>query len=901
MRKVIFCKYNYNRAPKYQTKTTIFSDEDKRYIEKYPLNDEAFFHMQSFLENYEKVKNIYPKVKFIQGKKIENGICYDYIEGVSLDEVIKRKYTDWNEKIRAMKTIIDEIYVPTTAVTTEFKMTDGFRKIFGDIDCSGDVCVCPCNLDVIFDNLMVVENKIIGFDYEWVYDFPVPNRYVIYRVLCRFYDKNLHEIEKYYTFEEYAKKFEYDEKELKKYRKMEDAFILNIYAEGDSIYTNTKYICNRKTFAEISIEEQEHEKLKKDYDKAISEYNKVIEVLHKTEDEYRITIDRLNNAAKMKMAADEKICSLNQMIQEQQGLLAENKKVYEENQQKLQTLQQEISCLMDSTSWKITKPLRWVKKKLFTKRNKENLEKNQKMVKSQPDDLIKEALLSYVEVSEKLKESQTKEKFTHNYKISIVTPLFNTPTNFLIDVLESVMAQTYSNWEFCIVNFSTNLFDEVDKICQEYAKKDARISYHVAKENLGISANTNICISYATGEYIGLLDHDDILHPCALYEVVKAINENNADFLYTDEVKFSENVKNVFMPNLKPDFTEDELRAHNFVCHFNVYSKKLYNEVGGYREKFDGSQDHDMVLRLTEKAHTIVHIPKILYYWRVHQNSVACNIEAKSYATDAGEKAVTEQFKRMGYKQYAKSVVNNIPLYRFWLDDDERVPDVTVVLWGGRTEDYRITCHSLNKLKNIKYIVLSDKEGISMGEQWNETMKRVKTRYVWFIRGGLYVQSESLLNELNLYRERKDIATIDCKIYDEKKRIFSGGAYISGDVGMPVKLRCMGGAEDYSGYENGMLHIRPVTVTTGLCTLVDMLNWKEVKGFEQTKGMSAMLYYSNVQRQKGKVNIWTPFVKAYGANDICRGESIEQLSTLSNIFGMQDPYLNEKVNILKLE
>lgn len=148
---------------------------------------------------------------------------------------------------------------------------------------------------------------------------------------------------------------------------------------------------------------------------------------------------------------------------------------------------------------------------------------------------------------------------------------------------------------------------------------DDRIQYHALEKNEGISDNTNECIKLATGNYYALLDHDDLLHPSALYEVSKVIEAKGADFIYTDEVKFRKNIYSIDNPyyfNLKPGFSKYDLRSHNYICHLTVFSKQLLeSEPVFYRHEFDGSQDHDMVLRMTEKAKKIVHIPKVLYYW----------------------------------------------------------------------------------------------------------------------------------------------------------------------------------------------------------------------------------------------------------------------------------------------
>ena len=193
-------------------------------------------------------------------------------------------------------------------------------------------------------------------------------------------------------------------------------------------------------------------------------------------------------------------------------------------------------------------------------------------------------------------------------------------------------------------------------------KNDHRIKYSRLTKNNGISENTNECIKMASGDYLGLLDHDDLLHPAALYEVAKVIEQKNAEFIYTDEVKFSERPEQIMSVsnfNFKPGFGKDELRAHNYICHFTVFAKKLRDkEEKLYRKEYDGSQVHDMVLRLTEKAHTIVHIPKVLYYWRVHSNSVSMDIGTKPYVVDAALGAIGSQLERCketwrGHEQFS--------------------------------------------------------------------------------------------------------------------------------------------------------------------------------------------------------------------------------------------------------
>ena len=186
---------------------------------------------------------------------------------------------------------------------------------------------------------------------------------------------------------------------------------------------------------------------------------------------------------------------------------------------------------------------------------------------------------------------------------------------------------------------------------KKYYEKDERIKYKFLGENKGIAGNTNAAIEMATGDYIALLDHDDILADYALYEVVYAINKfPNSEFLYSDEDKIDEN-DNRYDAYFKPDFAPDTLRCQNYICHFSIFKKELMEKLNGFKADYDGAQDYDIFFRMSEtaKPENITHIPKILYHWRVHSQSTAkLNSHAKNYAFEAGKKAIEDHLKRVG-------------------------------------------------------------------------------------------------------------------------------------------------------------------------------------------------------------------------------------------------------------
>ncbi len=230
--------------------------------------------------------------------------------------------------------------------------------------------------------------------------------------------------------------------------------------------------------------------------------------------------------------------------------------------------------------------------------------------------------------------------------VSICVPLYNTPEKFLRAFLNSIANQSCENWQLCCADASDNAHTEVEKIVKSYA--DSRIIY-CKIENKGIAANTNAAAKLATGEYLALADHDDVLAPHAVYEIVKAAYDTGAAFLYSDEALFTTDIRRPLTGHFKPDFAPDYLNCCNYICHFSAFKRDLFWKVGGEDPACDGSQDHDLFLKLSEKA-VPYHIPKVLYYWRVHENSTSGGTGAKPYVAAAAKKAIAAHLARVGAK-----------------------------------------------------------------------------------------------------------------------------------------------------------------------------------------------------------------------------------------------------------
>lgn len=245
-------------------------------------------------------------------------------------------------------------------------------------------------------------------------------------------------------------------------------------------------------------------------------------------------------------------------------------------------------------------------------------------------------------LDDNLLEMQRRYLFKEDYKFSIVVPVYRTNAEYLRAMIDSIKAQTYSDWELCIVDaseYKSGEDKETINIIEKYLADDKRIKFKVLEENHGISANTNAAIEMATGDFIVFADHDDMLAPDALFECAKLLeNEPDADIIYSDEDKIVAGGTKRFQPYFKPNFNIDLLRANNYICHLFVVRMSIAKQVGILNPDLDGAQDYDYILRCAEKTDSIYHIPKILYHWRCHENSTSENPDSKLYAFKAGKK-----------------------------------------------------------------------------------------------------------------------------------------------------------------------------------------------------------------------------------------------------------------------
>ena len=486
-------------------------------------------------------------------------------------------------------------------------------------------------------------------------------------------------------------------------------------------------------------------------------------------------------------------------------------------------------------------------------------------------------------------------------KISIVVPLYNTPLNFLEELLDSVVNQTYRNWELCCVDAGQDT--AVGQHVQARAKADSRIRYQKLTENEGIAGNTNHGFKLATGDYIALLDHDDILHPCALWYTAQAIVEQGADFVYTDEATFEGKVENVVLYHFKPDFMLDNLRSNNYICHLTTFSKVLMEQAGGgERAEYNGSQDYDLFLRLTEKAQKIAHIPHALYYWRSSPNSTASDISAKTYCIDAGIAALKAHSARCGVAVDDVTLIPGTPGYYktdYTMAHPGRVsiliptcdhirdletcvesiyarttyPDFEILLIENNSKEEQ-TFRSYERMRKehpdtLKVLTWQGK-GFNYSALNNFGARYATGEYLLLLNNDTEVITPGWLEEMVMYAQQKRVGCVGAKLlYPDDTIQHAGVGFGIGGVAGHLHKYFPATSDGYMGRLN---YVQDVYGDTAACLLIRKEIYDEVHGLDESYAVA----FNDVDfcvrvREAGYTNVFTPFAQLYHYESKSRG------------------------------
>lgn len=511
-----------------------------------------------------------------------------------------------------------------------------------------------------------------------------------------------------------------------------------------------------------------------------------------------------------------------------------------------------------------------------------------------------EIWLKKKQLSEAELERERNEKFEICPKYSIVIPLYNTPLNYLEELIESIVGQTYGNFQLCLADGSTQK-DVGDFIRKKYGE-DSRIVYRKLTENRGISMNTNEAIDMADGDFIMLCDHDDTIALNTLYEMTKAVNENpEIDVIYTDEDKVTMDGKHYFEPHFKPDFNLDYLRSTNYICHIFVVKKTIVDEVGTLRSEYDGAQDYDFILRCCEKAKVIHHIPKVLYHWRSHPASTAGNPESKLYAYEAGRKAVEAHYKRLGidatvvmtenYGHYrTQFTIEGQPLVSIIIPNKDQIRMLdnclTSIYEKTSYKNYEIIIVENNSIeeKTFKYYekaakrhsnlrVITWKDEFNYAAINNYAVPYAKGEYLLLLNNDVEVITPTWLEEMLGYCQREDVGVVGARLMYNDNAVQHGGVIIG--LGESRTAGHIVGDYHYPEltYQEKMRSAQDLSAVTGACLMTKRDIYQELGGLDEEKFKVAFndVDYCLRVGELGKLVVYNAYVSLYHHESVSRG------------------------------
>ncbi|MGG6554812.1 UNVERIFIED_CONTAM: glycosyltransferase family 2 protein [Blautia caecimuris] len=535
-------------------------------------------------------------------------------------------------------------------------------------------------------------------------------------------------------------------------------------------------------------------------------------------------------------------------------------------------------------------------------------------------------------------EKQRHHHFEYSPLISVAVPAYRTPEKFLAQMIDSLLAQTYGNWELCIANGSPE-DSAMKKVLEEYTKKDSRIRVSELTENKGIAGNTNAALEMAQGEFVGLLDHDDLLAPNALYEIVRALDEDrNLDAVYTDEDKVTTELDEHFQPHLKPDFNLDLLRSNNYICHFFVVRRSIVQKVGGFCQEFDGAQDHDFIFRCIETAEKVGHIPEILYHWRTHKASTADNPASKMYAFDAGKRAIEAHLKRTG----TEGIVSHTPDLGFFRvkypvqgqplvsviipnkDEKETLkacidsirekteyPNYEIIIVENNSTTDEIFQYYKELSQDPRIRLLRWKKEFNYSAINNYGVRHANGEYLMFLNNDVTVITPGWIKELLGVCQRPEVGAAGVKLIYPDNTIQHAGCVIG--LGGIAGHMFVDMPANRTGYLHKASILQDMSAVTAACMMMKRTAFEEAGGFTEKLSVA----FNDVDlclkvRKNHKLIVYDPYVQLYHMESKTRGaednkekvrrfqEEIEYMRCQwIDILKKGDPYYNKNLSLTK--
>lgn len=520
-------------------------------------------------------------------------------------------------------------------------------------------------------------------------------------------------------------------------------------------------------------------------------------------------------------------------------------------------------------------------------------------------------------------DAQRHVVFNYQPRISIVLPTYQTPRKLLQAAIQSVREQTYANWELCIADGGSN--SRIQTVLEQYRQADQRIRLVYLPSNGGIVANSNTALGLATGEFVALLDHDDTLAPFALFEVVRALNEHpDADLLYSDEDTIDETGTRRSNPHFKPDWSPDTLRSHNYICHLAVFRRSLVQETGGFQRDCEGSQDYDLTLRVSERARRIVHIPKVLYHWRIHEKSVTGNEVGKMYSYEAAKQALTSHLRRLnldGYVQdgpvlgtyqvrYARTVH---PLISIIIPNRDHVELLTRCLQSLARSSYRnhevliVENHSTQPETHAYYRRLEQSPNVRI-LNWSQPFNyaSVNNYAIGHARGDVLLLLNNDIEAINAdwmermleHALRPDVGAVGAMLYYPNDTVQHAGVILG--IGGVASHSHTFHRRESPGYCRRLAVTQNLSAVTGACLMMRKAVFDEVGGFDER----FIIAFNDIDlclkiRQKGYLVVWTPHAELYHHESVTRGHDLDDPVRQARLEGEEDLFRGKWLDFLR--
>ncbi len=537
-------------------------------------------------------------------------------------------------------------------------------------------------------------------------------------------------------------------------------------------------------------------------------------------------------------------------------------------------------------------------------------------------------------------ERQRKETWDNGPVFSIVMPLYKTPERYLREMLDSIAAQTYPNWELCLADGSPQGTD-IYKTVKKYMDKDSRIRYKKLGRNQGISENTNAAIAMASGDYIVLADHDDAMTENALYECARAVREHpDCQVIYSDEDKMDMDGGALFDPHFKPDFNPDLLTSVNYICHQFVVKKDLVDKVGGLRKEFDGAQDYDFIFRCTEAAKGVWHIPKVLYHWRCHQDSTASNPQSKLYAFEAGSKAIMEHYRRMGIEaeKVEKGVdygiyhtifkIKGNPKVSIIIPNKDHCQDLDLCMRAILTRatyknvEFVVVENNSTKKETFEYYDAVQKEFpqvrvIVWDREFNYSainnfgVKHASGEYLLFLNNDTELIAENFIEEMLGFCQRDDVGAVGARLLYQDDTIQHAGVVVG--FGGIAGHTFIGLHKAENSYFHRAMCAQDYSAVTAACMMSKRTIFEKTGGFSEELAVAFNdIDYCMKVRSLGKMVVYAPYAVLYHYESKSRGleDTPEKVARFNrevakfakkwpDILKEGDPYYNPNLTLRK--